>query len=77
MWTFLLDPDPKSSAGSGSGSSSGDVYRPSYCFQKDVLKGTVSPVLRRLKVVLLNIVESGEVPLVIKIFFVSSNQLIV
>ncbi len=30
-----------------------------------VLKGTVSPVLSRLKVVLLNIVESGEVPLVI------------
>jgi hypothetical protein len=29
------------------------------------LKGTVSLVLSRLKVVLLNIVESGEVPLVI------------
>jgi hypothetical protein len=28
-------------------------------------KGTVSPVLGRLTVVLLNIVESGEVPLVI------------
>jgi hypothetical protein len=28
-------------------------------------KGTVSPVLSRIKVVLLNIVESGEVPLVI------------
>ncbi len=30
-----------------------------------VLKGTVSPVLSRLKVVLLNIIESGEVPLVV------------
>jgi hypothetical protein len=28
-------------------------------------KGTVSPVLSRLKVVLLNIVESGEVPLMV------------
>jgi hypothetical protein len=28
-------------------------------------KGTVSPVLSRLNVVLLNIVESGDVPLVV------------
>jgi hypothetical protein len=29
------------------------------------IKGTVSPVLSRLNVVLLNIVESGDVPLVV------------
>jgi hypothetical protein len=34
-------------------------------FAPDLCKGIVSPVLSRLKVVLLNKVESGAVPLVI------------
>jgi hypothetical protein len=40
-----------------------------------LLKGTVSPVLSRLKVVWINTVESGEVPLVVYRFYISSVNL--
>ncbi len=43
--------------------------------KKGYFKGTVSPVLSWLKVVWLNVVESGEGPLVVFRFYLSSVNL--
>ncbi len=41
----------------------------------EVFKGTVAPVLSRLKVIWINTVESGEVPLVVYRIYISSVNL--
>jgi hypothetical protein len=41
----------------------------------DSIKGTVAPVLSRLKVVWIKTVESGEVPLVVYRYYISSVNL--